>query len=160
MIEKYVHSLTVCCIMDDSESDCRLSWNRRIAELRIYFANGSATIPTHTSTNISCTQFTSSLVNFTIFCPPNGGDLGAENPGLVLVIILPLWRKKLGFDSYEKWIFSFGELVVDVGALGGGIVIVAVRHTDPYAAHASDKYATRADVFRNTTCVTIGSSCN
>ena len=115
-----------------------------------YFASGSTTIPTHTLTNISCTQFTSSLVNFTIFCPPNGGDFGAENPGLVLVIILPLCRKKLGFDSYKKCTLSFGELAVDVCVLGGGVDIVAVRQTEPYAAQARDRYPTRAEVVRKT----------
>lgn len=98
----------------------------------IYTFLGSSTIPTQTLTNISWTQFTSSLVNLTIFCPPNGGDLGAANPGLVLVTILPLCKKKLGFDSYVNSISSFGGIEFAVtGALGGASVIVAVLHTEP-----------------------------
>lgn len=61
--------------------------------------NGSVTVPSHTLTNISCTHPTSSLVNLTIFCPPTTGPFGAENPGLVLVMILPLCRKKPGLLS-------------------------------------------------------------
>lgn len=89
-------------------------------------------MPIQTLTNISWTQLTSSLVNFTIFCPPNGGDLGGANPGLVLVTMLPLCKKKLGFDSYVNKILSFGGVEVAVtGRLGGASVIVAVLQTEP-----------------------------
>jgi hypothetical protein len=65
----------------------------------------------------------------TIFCPPKVGDFGAENPVDMLVMVLPDCKKKLGFDSYENNTLSFVEAVA--GRLGGVIVIVAVRHTDP-----------------------------
>jgi hypothetical protein len=65
-------------------------------------------------------------------------------------MILPLCRKKLGFDSYKKCTLSFGELAVDVCVFGDGVDIVAVRQTEPYAAQASDKYPTSAAVVRKT----------
>jgi hypothetical protein len=65
-------------------------------------------------------------------CPPNGGDFGGANPGLVLVTILPLCKKKLGFGSYVNRILSFGGSEVAIaGALGGTSIIVAVLHAVP-----------------------------
>lgn len=85
----------------------------------------------------------------TIFCPPSVGDFGAENPGVVLVTILPLCRKKAGLDSYENKTLSFSWVdFAVVVVLGTGIDIVAVRHTDPYEAHERDKYAASAVVLR------------
>ena len=43
---------------------------------------------------------------------------------------------------------SFSGLAVEVCVLGVGVDIVAVRHTEPYAAQARDKYPTRAEVVR------------
>jgi hypothetical protein len=58
--------------------------------------------------------------------------LGFENPGVVLVTILPLCKKKLGFDSYEKCTLSLtGEDVAVTGFLAGDVVIAAVRQTEP-----------------------------
>jgi hypothetical protein len=98
-------------------------------------------MPIHTLTNISCTQFTSSRPNLTIFCPPAELPvLPPLNPGLVLVTILPLCKKKDGLLSYEKCTLSFGVTLVAVTATGaGGVVIVAVRHTDPYAAQERER---------------------
>jgi hypothetical protein len=68
------------------------------------------------------------------------GDFGLENPGLVLVTILPLCKKKLGFDSYEKCTLSLGGVDVAVtGLFSGDVVIVAVRQTDPYAAQERER---------------------
>src|SRR5579859_5152542 len=81
------------------------------------FRAGFSTIPIHTLTNISCTQFTSSRPNLTIFCPPAELPvLPPLNPGLVLVTILPLCKKKDGLLSYEKCTLSFGVTLVAVTA--------------------------------------------
>ena len=73
--------------------------------------------------------------------PPSVGLFGDENPGVVLVIILPLCRKKAGFDSYEKRILSLAAadvVVVSVVAVLGfrcvgswDWTIWAVRQTVP-----------------------------
>lgn len=60
------------------------------------------------------------------------GDLGTLNPGLVLVMILPLCKKKAGLDSYENNTVSLGSATVDLSCdFGEGTVMVAVRHTEP-----------------------------
>jgi hypothetical protein len=99
----------------------------------------------------------------TIFCPPcSVGLFGAENPGVVLVIILPLCKKKAGFDSYEKRTLSLGAVVEDKVTLvvgeSGGWTICAVRQTVPYAAQARERYGASAEAVRYTVCIVIGSS--
>jgi len=49
---------------------------------------------------------------------------------------------------------------MEVGSFGctGGVVMVAVRHTDPYAAQESERYAARLEVDKYTVCVSMGSS--
>jgi len=75
------------------------------------------------------------------------------------VTILPLCKKNPGFDSYEKWTLSFGSFEVAVtGVFGGDVVIVAVRHTEPYAAQERERYAESAELLRKRVCVVIGSS--